>query len=42
VQESVRPITEKQRKEQKELHARWVEAIEKQLVFNAAIGDSNR
>jgi hypothetical protein len=42
VQESVRPITEKQRKEQKELHARWVEAIEKQLVFNAAIGDSIR
>jgi hypothetical protein len=42
VQESVRPITEKQRKEQKELHARWVEAIEKQLVFSAAIGDSIR
>jgi hypothetical protein len=42
VQESVRPITEKQRKEQKELHARWVEAIEKQLGFGAAIGDSIR
>ena len=42
VHESVRPITEKQRKEQKELHARWVEAIEKQLGFGAAIGDSIR
>lgn len=42
VHESVRPITEKQRKEHKELHARWVEAIEKQLDFGAAIGDSIR
>jgi hypothetical protein len=42
VHESVRPITEKQRQEQKELHARWVEAIENQLGFGAAIGDSIR
>jgi len=42
VHESVRPITEKQRKEQKELHARWVEAIEKQLGFGAAIVNSIR
>lgn len=42
VHESARPITEDQRKEQKELHARWVEAIEKQLGFGATIGDSIR
>jgi hypothetical protein len=42
VHESVRPITEKQHEEQKELHARWVEAIEKQFGFDAAIGDSIR
>lgn len=42
VHESVRPITEDQRKEQKELHARWVETIENQLGFGAGIGNSIR
>ena len=41
VLESVRPISQKQRKEQQDLHARMVQAIEQQLRFGAAIDGKN-